>query len=67
MSTEQIQPLTVAQTDPRLSAIARAAKLGRGVALAGAVAAMSLSAIPTTRVPAAMATVPRSASASSAV
>ncbi len=48
MSTKQMQPRTATQSASRPSAIARAAKLGRGVAMAGVLAAVSLTAIPTT-------------------
>ena len=48
MSTRQMQPRTATQSPYRPSAIARAAQLGRGVAMAGALAAVSLAAIPTT-------------------
>jgi hypothetical protein len=48
MSTKQLQTRTETQPKASPSLIARAAQLGRGVAMAGALAAVSLTAIPTT-------------------
>jgi hypothetical protein len=48
MSTTQPQTRTETQTEARPSIVARAAKLGRGVVVAGTLAAGSLTAIPTT-------------------
>ena len=48
MSTKQLQTRTETQPKASPSLIARAAQLGRGVAMAGALAAVPLTAIPTT-------------------
>ena len=48
MSTTQLQTLANTQSAPRASMIVRAAQLGRGIVVAGMLAAVSLTAVPTT-------------------
>jgi hypothetical protein len=48
MSTKQMQTPQDLQSDPQRSAIARIGKIGRGMAVAGALAALSLTAMPGT-------------------
>ncbi len=48
MSTKQLQTPQHPQSDPQRTSIARTGKIGRGVAMAGALAALSLTALPGT-------------------
>ncbi len=48
MSTKEMQTRSETQSEARPSVIARVAKLGRGVVVAGTLAAVALTAIPTT-------------------
>jgi hypothetical protein len=48
MLTKQMQAQPSTKFDPQPSCIARARKIGRGVVMAGALAALSLTAVPTT-------------------
>ena len=48
MSTQQMQTRPDPKSDPQPAAIARAKKIGRCVVMAGALAALALTAVPTT-------------------